>query len=131
MAGARIQPAAGGRPVRRRDRRRTSPLLVVAVLAAVLASPVPTAASLPNQDSPVAVAATVPDVVRGDTWLRHHREDLMPYWDRPEALGEPLGNFPSFRGRGGELLPRSPETTVRGLSTLARQVYGYSHAFLL
>jgi len=51
----------------------------------------------------------------------------MPYWDMPEALGEPLGNFPSFRGRNGELL----EDRRRGLSTLARQVFGYSVAFLL
>ena len=53
----------------------------------------------------------------------------MPYWDMPEALGKPVGNFPSFRGRNGELLPRG--STNRGLSTLARQVYGYSLAFLL
>ena len=52
----------------------------------------------------------------------------MPYWDIPEALGQPVGNFPSFRGRNGELLP---DSTNRGLSTLARQVYGYSVAFLL
>src|SRR4029079_10251780 len=39
-----------------------------------------------------------------------------------------IGNFPSFRGRDGELLP---ESTERRLSTLARQVYGYSHAFLM
>src|SRR4051794_7015525 len=98
MAGARMQPAAGGRLVRRRDGRRTAPLLVIPVLAAVLASASPTAASPPEQDSPAAVPATVAEVLRGDTWLRHHREDLMPYWDRPEALGEPLGNFPSLRG---------------------------------
>ena len=72
--------------------------------------------------------AEIPEVLQGDTWLRHHREDLMPYWDMPEALGEPVGNFPSFRGRAGELLP---EFTNRGLSTLARGVYGYSLAYLL
>jgi hypothetical protein len=107
------------------------PLVVVAGLAAMLATLPPTAASIPSQGSPAAATAEIPEVLRGDTWLRHHREDLMPYWDRPEALGEPLGNFPSFRGRHGELLPETPENTVRGLSTLARQVYGYSHAFLL
>ena len=73
-------------------------------------------------------AADVPEVLRGETWLRHHREDLMPYWDLPEALGVPVGNFPSFRGRAGEVLP---DKTNRGLSTLARQVYGYSLAYLL
>ena len=92
-------------------------LVVVAGLAAMLATLPRTAESIPNQDSPVAVAAEIPEVLRGDTWLQHHRRDLMPYWDRPEALGEPLGNFPSFRGRDGELLTESPESTVRGLSS--------------
>ena len=105
-------------------------LLVVAGLAATLATLGPTAVSITNQNFTGTVAAEIPEVLRGDTWLRHHREDLMPYWDRPEALGEPIGNFPSFRGPDGELLA-DPESTVRGLSTLARQVYGYSHAFLM
>jgi N-acylglucosamine 2-epimerase len=73
-------------------------------------------------------AVTVPDVLKGDTWLRHHREDLMPYWDIPAALGDPVGNFPSFRDRSGQVDPANPN---RGLSTLARQVYGYSLAFML
>jgi N-acylglucosamine 2-epimerase len=111
--------------------RLTASLVVVAGVAAMIASLARTPTSIPDQDAPVVVTAAFPEVLAGDTWLRHHREDLMPYWDRPEALGEPLGNFPSFRGRDGALLPDSPESRVRGLSTLARQVYGYSHAFLL
>ncbi len=109
-------------------------MVAAAVLVPMLATLPPTAASIPDQGSPVAVAPEESEVLRGDTWVRHHREDLMPYWDSPEALGEPLGNFPSFRGRDGELLPASPENperTQRRLSTLARQVYGYSHAFMM
>jgi hypothetical protein len=106
-------------------------VILAGVLGAMLATLEPTPAPVPDEDSPVAATAEIPEVLRGDTWLRHHREDLMPYWDRTQALGEPLGNFPSFRGRDGELLPQSPDSTVRGLSTLARQVYGYSHAFML
>lgn len=97
--------------------------LLLATLAAPAATPPATAATAAAD--PVS---EVPTVLRGDTWLAHHREDLMPYWDMPEALGTPVGNFPSFRGRAGELLP---ETTSRGLSTLARGVYGYSLAFWL
>ena len=130
MAVAHVRPI-GARPLPRRGHRRRGALVAVAGLAAVLATLPITAVSIPNQDSPVAVTAKIPEVLQGDTWLRHHREHLMPYWDRPEALGEPLGNFPSFRERDGELLPESPESTVRGLSTLARQVYGYSHAFMM
>ena len=129
MADPHIGPT--GSPLLRHGTRRRVALIVVAGLAAVLATLAATADSIPNQDSPVAVTAEIPEVLRGDTWLRHHREDLMPYWDRPEALGEPVGNFPSFRGRDGELLSESPESTIRGLSTLARQVYGYSHAFMM
>jgi hypothetical protein len=87
------------------------------------------AASQPaSTRAPSEVVEVIPKVLRGDTWLRHHREDLMPYWEMPEALGVPVGNFPSFRGRSGELLP---ESSNRGLSTLARGVYGYSLAYLL
>lgn len=79
----------------------------------------------------LATAATTapeaPAALRGDSWLAHHRQDLMPYWDMPEALGDTLGNFPSWRGLDGELLVDER----RGLSTLARGVYGYSVAFLL
>jgi hypothetical protein len=130
MAAAHVRPASAP-PLRRREGRGVALLAGVAVLAAMLATLAPTPASTPDQGSPVSGTADVPEVLRGDTWLRHHREDLMPYWDRPEALGEPLGNFPSFRGRNGELIPESPESTIRGLSTLARQVYGYSHAFMM
>ena len=73
----------------------------------------------------------VPEVLSGDRWLRHHREDLMPYWDMHSALGTPVGNFPSFRGRDGELLSPTGNNPNRGLPTLARQVYGYSLAFML
>ena len=72
----------------------------------------------------------VPEVLTGDRWLRHQREDLMPYWEMRPALGTPVGNFPAFRGLDGEYPAPTGETT-RGLSTLSRQVYGYSVAFML
>ena len=77
---------------------------------------------------PAQAEPDVPPVLSGDTWLAHHRDDLMPYWLVPEAFGEPMGNFPSFRGNDGELLP---EQSNRGASTLGRGVYGYSLAFML
>ena len=122
-------------PMRLSPRSRTSirtsrlgALVSGLVLGAGLMAPSAESSSSAPAVRPVVAGAEVPDVLRGDTWLRHHRDDLMPYWDMPEALGEPVGNFPSFRGRNGELLP---ETTNRGLATLARQVYGYSLAFML
>ena len=107
-------------------RRGLAVLLGAAGLAALPAVPAPAVSAAAQ--APIVEAVEDPGVLRGDNWLRHHREDLMPYWDMPEALGEPVGNFPSFRGRNGEL---HPDSTSRGLSTLARQVYGYSVAFLL
>jgi hypothetical protein len=92
------------------------------------AEPTGSAAAAAGTVSPRAdLTVGVPEVLQGDRWLRHLREDLMPYWDMPEALGVPVGNFPSFRGRSGELLADER----RGLSTLARGVYGYSLAFML
>src|SRR5262245_53031152 len=112
--------------------RRTSRIAILFVTAAALAVQQPLGNATASQavaDPAETAADDIPDVLRGDTWLRHHREDLMPYWDMPEALGVPVGNFPSFRDRAGHLDPAL--NTNRGLSTLARQVYGYSLAFML
>jgi mannose/cellobiose epimerase-like protein (N-acyl-D-glucosamine 2-epimerase family) len=112
--------------------RRTSRIATVVAIAAaamVVQPPLGNATTSQTMADPLEPAAVVvPEVLKGDTWLRHHREDLMPYWDMPAALGVPVGNFPSFRDRAGQL---DPANTNRGLSTLARQVYGYSLAFML
>ena len=50
----------------------------------------------------------VPPVLTGETWLNHHGEDLLPFWDMPDAYGDPMGNFPSFRDRAGELVLEPP-----------------------
>ena len=101
------------------------------VLATALTTGMTALGPLSAGGSPAPTAATaardVPAELRADGWLEHHRQDLMPYWDMPQALGDPLGNFPSWRGLHGELLTDHR----RGLSTLARGVYGYSVAFLL
>ena len=119
------------------------PRSVLIALVASLALLPPGLASATSGSAPVepvrpAVEATlgdetavreVPDVLAGDTWLRHLREDLLPYWELPEAFGTPIGNFPSFRDGQGNLDPA--RGTFRGVSTLARGVYGYSVAFHL
>jgi mannose/cellobiose epimerase-like protein (N-acyl-D-glucosamine 2-epimerase family) len=115
--------------VRRASRLTIGLLVLVGGLGAPLLAQTSSDADEQPPTSARDGAKPVPEVLAGDTWLRHHREELMPYWDMPEALGEPVGNFPSFRDRAGHL---SPELiTNRGLSTLARGVYGYSLAFLL
>ena len=124
-----------GRGSARRVRRGLVAVLGTAGLSALPAVPAPAVSAgaqaptsaITERSGTIIEAVGDPGVLGGDSWLRHHREDLMPYWDMPEALGEPVGNFPSFRGRNGEAASRHR----RGLSTLARQVYGYSLAFLL
>ncbi|RYP82706.1 hypothetical protein EKO23_21230 [Nocardioides guangzhouensis] len=100
---------------------RSAVLLAAASLASaqLVLAPVPAAEADPD----------LPPVLGSDTWLAHHRDELMPYWLVPEAFGDPVGNFPSFRGTDGELLPEP--FTHRGASTLGRGVYGYSLAFML
>jgi mannose/cellobiose epimerase-like protein (N-acyl-D-glucosamine 2-epimerase family) len=123
--------AQGGRPMAIRTQSALPAKVLSSLVLAGTLVLVPAGAARPGSPaSPGAVTemADVPEVLRGDNWLRHHRDDLMPYWDMPAALGDPVGNFPSFRGRDGELLPEFPN---RGLSTLARGVYGYSLAFSL
>lgn len=105
---------------------RSAALLSLTLVTTVAALAAPTSAGSSAASSAVT-AAVAPDALRGDSWLEHHRQDLMPYWDMPPALGDPVGNFPSWRGLDGELLPEDR----RGLATLARGVYGYSVAFLL
>jgi hypothetical protein len=107
---------------------RSAALVAVACLASgQLVLPRATAA---------AAEPDVPPVLSGDSWLQHHRDELMPYWLVPDALGDPLGNFPSFRGTDGELIrgqdgELDPSFSHRGASTLGRGVYGYSLAFML
>ena len=112
--------------------RRVSHLAAFAAFVGLTSAAVMPAADAAS-DEPGSVANTaattaVPDVLGGGTWVRHLSEDLMPYWDSPAALGEPVGNFPTFLGRSGEVLP---ENTTRGLVALSRRVYGYSVAFML
>ena len=107
-------------------------ILATAVVVAAVAATGATTTGGPGAAAPpseVAAPRPVPEVLEGNTWLRHLRQDLLPYWELPVALGEPLGNFPTWRDAQGNLDPA--RGTFRGLSTLARGVYGYSVAFHL
>ncbi|NWJ41276.1 MAG: hypothetical protein HXX12_09925 [Geothrix sp.] len=48
-------------------------------------------------------AAQIPaDLPRGERWLRHFSEDLLPFWNVPDAWGSPRGDFPTFRANDGK-----------------------------
>jgi mannose/cellobiose epimerase-like protein (N-acyl-D-glucosamine 2-epimerase family) len=56
----------------------------------------------PAQVPPPPPVNTAPaDLPTGARWLRHFREDLLPFWNVPAAWGSPRGDFPTFRGNDG------------------------------
>ena len=45
----------------------------------------------------------------GPEWVIHVVEDLLPFWITPAALGDPIGNFPTFRANDGSVIdPKNP-----------------------
>lgn len=43
------------------------------------------------------VQAIIDELPSGEDWLEHYTNDLLPFWDMPDAWGQPVGNFPTFR----------------------------------
>jgi len=103
------------------------------------AQPVPTAEP-PAQPVPTAEPPTLPD---GNRWLSHLKQDLLPFWDQPAALGNPVGKFPSKRCNDGTAYDAKtnpcPEIAGNGWLALdldytvsrSRQTYAYGVAFHL
>lgn len=98
----------------------------------------------------LAACATAPappaDLPRGDAWLQHLDADLKPFWTMPDALGTPVGNFPTFRCHDGRRFDRAtnpcPELLESGawisdnldrefLRMQSRQTYFYGVAYHL
>jgi len=86
-----------------------------------------------------AILRAVPE---GSRWLQHLEQDLLPFWATPTALGEPVGNFPTYRCNDGSLYEAAracPElrAPIPGIFDLdrdytrarGRQVYAYGVAF--
>jgi mannose/cellobiose epimerase-like protein (N-acyl-D-glucosamine 2-epimerase family) len=59
------------------------------------------ALSLPAQGIPAAAVALPADLPKGERWLKHFSEDLLPFWNVPAAWGTPRGDFPTFRANDG------------------------------
>src|SRR5581483_2601035 len=53
----------------------------------------------PNTD----VEQLLRDLPNGERWLQHLRNDLLPFWTMPSALGKD-GNFPTYRCNDGSLV---------------------------
>jgi mannose/cellobiose epimerase-like protein (N-acyl-D-glucosamine 2-epimerase family) len=75
-------------------------LVVIGVLGGPLACSAPaqtSAASVPAAP-PRLAASALPSLAR---WQQHLTEELMPFWTTDDALGTPVGNFPTFRCNDG------------------------------
>lgn len=60
-------------------------------------------------------------------WLSHWQEDIRPYWDSAEAMGDPPGNYPTSRNMAG----KPTAQTERYSRMLSRQVYTYAIGYAL
>jgi mannose/cellobiose epimerase-like protein (N-acyl-D-glucosamine 2-epimerase family) len=78
-------------------------------------------------------------------WVQELKRDILPFWETPVALGNPVGSFPTFRCNDGSLAnPQAPcaEFTAapdwirsavgrQYVRMISRQVYLYSVAYHL
>lgn len=62
-----------------------------------------------------------------EIWLRHLREDILPFWLHPTAFGEPVGNFPTERMQDGVPVPGA----VRRTRMQGRQIFAYLASYEL
>ena len=104
-------------------------LHIVLALATLVAAP----ASAQQSDLPLAA-----------DWVQQLRRDILPFWETPAALGDPVGNFPTFRCNDGWLTdPRAPcaeflaaPDWIRGAvgrqytRMISRQIYLYGVPFI-
>jgi hypothetical protein len=107
--------------------------LFACALVALLSACAP--ATVIEREAPAAAA----------TWVRHLERDLVPFWTHPAALGDPVGDFPTFRCHDGrawdpaapcsELAEAPPwirESLGREYTRMrSRQTYFYGAAFHL
>ena len=76
------------------------PVFVAVVAAAIAGAMACSAGRAPvaARQAPRIAAGELPSLER---WRQHVTEELMPFWVTPDALGTPIGNFPTFRCNDG------------------------------
>lgn len=108
------------------------------ITTALVALAVLLPAVVPARDAPASL-------ITAEQWVQHARQDVLPWWLHPAALGEPYGRFPTFRcldGRAYDVSAPCPELTgapqwVRSelgrqyVRMQARQVFAYAVGFHL
>jgi mannose/cellobiose epimerase-like protein (N-acyl-D-glucosamine 2-epimerase family) len=126
--------------------------VAIAVAACQLAPPrasVDYRSRMRDVNAAAAFDAATPDrslLPTGREWVTHIEEDLLPFWTTPVALGNPVGNFPTFRANDGSVLTpgaKVPEVTSIATGetwllnrvgrqytrTMSRQIFAYCVAF--
>jgi mannose/cellobiose epimerase-like protein (N-acyl-D-glucosamine 2-epimerase family) len=92
---------------------------------------------LPLLPAQKATAAT-PQIPKPADWITHVTQDIMPFWTRAEALGEPVGRFPTDRCDDGTLpggttcdgVPAEALERPRlSVVVISRLTYAYAVAF--
>ncbi|MDR0610972.1 MAG: hypothetical protein LBG58_12740 [Planctomycetaceae bacterium] len=130
---------------------RCNVLLIVLCLFLTSQSIAQSTPSLPSKIlSQTQIESALLELPKGERWIQHLKEDLMPFWEMETALGgSERGNFPSYRDNKGQLIDWSkpmdqqPQEIQGGvylklifperecLRTRSRQILGYSIAYLL
>jgi mannose/cellobiose epimerase-like protein (N-acyl-D-glucosamine 2-epimerase family) len=82
----------------RETRRRVEGFAILVGTALVAACP---AAALPAPARPPAARVDARELPRLARWRTHVADEIMPFWVTPDALGTPIGNFPTFRCNDG------------------------------
>jgi mannose/cellobiose epimerase-like protein (N-acyl-D-glucosamine 2-epimerase family) len=71
----------------------------------LLAATVLAAAPASAQQQPTAVD----NLPLAADWVQALKRDILPFWETPAALGDPVGNFPTFRCNDGTVTnPQAP-----------------------
>ena len=129
----------GARRSRGRVRGKLHNLPIAALLNALLLLSVVQVAFAQDNNAIVAALPT------SAAWLQHYQRDILPFWQTPAALGEPVGNFPTSRCNDGSVVnPAAPcpefaaapdwikSTAGRQYTRMiSRQIYLYGVAFHL
>lgn len=78
----------------------------MAGMVAVVAGAMACAAGAPPVVPPRLAASELPSLAR---WKQHVTDEIMPFWITADALGTPVGNFPTFRCNDGTAFhPEAP-----------------------
>jgi mannose/cellobiose epimerase-like protein (N-acyl-D-glucosamine 2-epimerase family) len=77
--------------------------LMMSLLLAVAAIAVATPASAQDKTDAIAALPAPAD------WVSELQRDILPFWETPAALGDPVGSFPTFRCNDGTVAnPQAP-----------------------